>query len=655
MGSNRDGKKISFCEAAVTLNSDLDGTENGGVTVKIYEERDKWGNQIEFILAIVGFAVGLGNVWRFPYLCQKNGGGAFLIPYFICLFLLGIPLFFLELGIGQSLRRGSLGVWNGISPYLGGVGIASVIVSFLVGLYYNMIIAWCFYYLFASWQNPLPYSSCPEDTNATHLEYLECKHAGQTKFYWYRRALHTSANISESGGMVWHLPLALLLAWLVVFLCMMKGVQSAGKAVYFTATFPYIVLTIFFVRGITLEGASDGIAHMFKPQFHRLASPQVWMEAATQIFFSLSLAFGGLIAMSSYNPIHNNCRRDAIMVSVINCSTSVFASIVIFSILGFKATSNYKGCLEMNAARNATFASPGINGTVAVGNNTMEDCKTLEFWLSEVASGPGLTFIAFTEAIDMLPISQLWATLFFCMLLTLGLGSMFGTLEGVVTPIYDLKLVPWRKEIITGLICLISYLVGLVFCQRSGEYWLQMFDTFSANMPLLLIAFFEVVGVSYVYGSDKFDDDIEYMISIRPGYYWRWTWRYISPALVGGIILASVVNMCLNPVGYTAWDSVKAETHVATYPSWSYIIISFLMMSSMLMIPGVFLLRYFGILKYEQRPVKPGQELIVPPGTVTPSMSHVPLTATEEPLAGSFKDEDDDDEEVANERVTVIH
>lgn len=651
MDSKRDEKKISFNEAAVTLNSDHDGVENGGVTVKIYEERDKWGNQIEFILAIIGFAVGLGNVWRFPYLCQKNGGGAFLIPYFICLLLLGIPLFFLELGIGQSLRRGSLGVWNAISPYLGGVGIASVIVSFLVGLYYNMIIAWCFYYLFASWQNPLPYSSCPENTNATRLEYLECKHAGETQFYWYRKALHTSSEIEESGGMVWHLPLCLLLAWTVVFLCMMKGVQSAGKAVYFTATFPYIVLTIFFVRGITLEGSYDGIKHMFKPQFEKLSSPQVWMEAATQIFLSLSLAFGGLIAMSSYNPIHNNCRRDAIMVSIINCSTSVFASIVIFSILGFKATLNFNSCLERNEVRNMTI--PGVNGSVAVGNQTLEDCKTLEFWLSEVASGPGLTFIAFTEAIDMLPISQLWATLFFCMLLTLGLGSMFGTLEGVVTPIYDLKLVPWRKEIITGLICLFCYFVGLLFCQRSGEYWLQMFDTFAANMPLLLIAFFECIGVSYVYGSDKFDDDIEYMISLRPGFYWRWTWRYISPLMVAVIIIASVINMVVNPVGYTAWNAEKGETELAKYPSWGYIIIAFLMMISMLMIPGVFVLRYCGILKYEQRPVKAGQELIVPPGTVTPSLSHVPLTATAEPLDGEFKDEDEDI--VDEERVTVIH
>lgn len=623
-----DGEVEIGSQIAVTVEAD---------DVKIEDDRGGWGNKIEFILAIIGYAVGLGNVWRFPYLCQKNGGGAFLIPYFACLVLLGIPLFFLELSIGQSLRRGSLGVWNAISPYLGGVGIASVIVSFLVGVYYNMIIAWCFYYLFVSWQNPLPYSMCPPNDNTTHKEFVECTKAGQTQYYWYSRALSSSPGIEESGGMVWHLPLTLLLAWFIVFLCMMRGVQSAGKAVYFTATFPYIVLTIFFIRGVTLSGAGDGVAHMFKPQFDKLANPQVWMEAATQIFYSLGLAFGGLIAMSSYNPIHNNCRRDAIMVSLINCGTSVFASIVIFSILGFKATENYSRCLTENAHFNATTNG---NATVAIGNGTnFKDCKTLEWWLSEVASGPGLTFIAFTEAIVMLPVSQLWATLFFCMLLTLGLGSMFGTLEGVITCIYDLKLVPWRKEVVTGLICAVSYLIGLLFCQRSGEYWLQMFDTFSASLPLLLIALFEVIGVSFIYGTDKFQDDIEYMISVRPGIYWRWTWRYISPVLVTVIIIASLINMGLNPIGYTVWDASQGETRPGKYPGWGSAIIAFLIVSSAIMIPAVFVLRITGILKYEREPVRPSEAAVVPPGSVTPSLSRVPLSATEEPMAGAGDDE----------------
>lgn len=180
------------------------------------------------------------------------------------LFLLGIPLFFLELAIGQSLRQGSVGVWNAIHPYLGGLGYACVVVCVLVGMYYNMIISWCFYYLFASFQNPLPYSSCPRDLNGTLLE--ECKEAGSTQYYWYNKALNVSSSIEEGGGVMWHLVMVLLVAWAVVFLCMMRGVQSAGKAVYFTATFPYLVLTIFFGRGVSLEGAGAGVAYMFKPQ-----------------------------------------------------------------------------------------------------------------------------------------------------------------------------------------------------------------------------------------------------------------------------------------------------------------------------------------------------------------------------------------------------
>lgn len=155
-----------------------------------------------------------------------------MIPYFISLALLGVPLFFLELSIGQSIRQGSIGVWSYIHPYLGGVGYACVVVCFLVGVYYNMIIAWCFYYLFASWQDPLPYSLCPTiiKDNKTIID-PACELAGTTQYYWYHEALRVSPSLNESGGVTWHLALTLLLAWIVVWLCMMKGVQSAGKVI----------------------------------------------------------------------------------------------------------------------------------------------------------------------------------------------------------------------------------------------------------------------------------------------------------------------------------------------------------------------------------------------------------------------------------------
>lgn len=128
------------------------------------------------------------------------------------------------------MRQGSVGVWNYIHPYLGGVGFASVVVCLLVGIYYNMIIAWCFYYLFASWQSPLPYSSCPNiiQNNVSVID-PQCDLAGRTQYYWYKNALQSTSSLEVSGGVTWHLALSLLLAWIVVWLCMMKGVQSAGK------------------------------------------------------------------------------------------------------------------------------------------------------------------------------------------------------------------------------------------------------------------------------------------------------------------------------------------------------------------------------------------------------------------------------------------
>lgn len=126
------------------------------------------------------YAVGLGNVWRFPYLAQKNGGGAFLIPYFVMLCIEGIPIFYLELAIGQRLRKGAIGVWNQVSPYLAGIGISSAVVSFNVALYYNTIIAWCLFYFAQSFQSELPWSECPNAyfNNGSYVPEPECTVSG---------------------------------------------------------------------------------------------------------------------------------------------------------------------------------------------------------------------------------------------------------------------------------------------------------------------------------------------------------------------------------------------------------------------------------------------------------------------------------------------
>ena len=152
--------------------------------------------------------------------------GAFLIPYLLSLLLLGIPLFFLELAIGQRLQKGSIGVWNELCPKLAGVGITSFMASFYISIYYNMIVGWCFYYLFISFQETLPYQDCPQDGNVTSRE---CAVAGTSSYYWYRVTLDTTESIEQSGGLQWHLCLVLLLSWIIVFVCTMKGVQSAGK------------------------------------------------------------------------------------------------------------------------------------------------------------------------------------------------------------------------------------------------------------------------------------------------------------------------------------------------------------------------------------------------------------------------------------------
>uniref|UniRef100_A0A8D0A478 Transporter n=1 Tax=Sander lucioperca TaxID=283035 RepID=A0A8D0A478_SANLU len=564
-------------------------------------ELPKWDNKVQYLLTCIGFAVGLGNVWRFPYLCQIYGGGAFLIPYLIALVFEGLPLLYLELAIGQRLRMGSIGVWNSISPLLGGVGIASMLVSFLVGIFYNTILAWVLWYLFHSFQNPLPWSQCPLNDNLTGYN-VECEKSTPVNYFWYRETLNITPDIETSGSLQWWLVICLASAWCVVYICFIKGIESVGKAVYVTATFPYLVLTIFLIRALTLPGATDGLVYLFTPDWEILKNPQVWLDASTQIFFSLSVAFGGLIAFSSYNEERNNCERDAVLVGVINSATSLYASIPIFAILGFKATTAYNSCIKGYVCTH-TLCNSKASFVFLFDTNEADSFYISSFMLPhyflaslpQSASGTGLAFIVFTEAVIEMPGSQIWAILFFVMLFSLGLSSMFGNIEGVLTPINDLKLVPkWiPKELLTAIICLVAFLTALIFTLGSGNYWVEVFNSYVGSVPLLIIAFFEITGVIYVRGMKNFSEDIYFMTGNRPNIFWKACWMVISPLMLLVVLIAYVVVQAQTTPSYPTWNpAYVSKSRVLTwrlkpYPDWVFAIIILLCVLPVISIPLV--------------------------------------------------------------------
>ncbi|XP_061080186.1 sodium-dependent neutral amino acid transporter B(0)AT2 [Conger conger] len=582
--------------------------EDLGQGVAVDPSRPAWDSKFQYVLAQVGFSVGLGNVWRFPYLCHQNGGGAFLLLYVVLLLVIGVPLFFLELAAGQSIRQGSIGVWKHISPKLVGIGYSSCVVCFFVALYYNVIIAWSLFYLGNSFQYPLPWEHCPE--SGPNRTVTECSSSSPTSYFWFRKALDITDSIDETGQFNPIMTGCLLAAWVIVCLGMIKGIKSSARVMYFSSLFPYAVLLCFLVRGLMLDGASEGLSFMFFPKLEIWGEVQVWRQAATQVFFALGLGYGSVIAYSSYNPTHNNCHRDALMVSTINFLTSILASLVVFSVLGFRAKSIAVDCVVRNVGLLTEMSSAGSDlrwlpwfnmsdpGSVSLTDyrewfhhygslvgSSITDCN-LEEEMSKGVEGTGLAFIAFTEAMALFPASPFWSVLFFLMLLNLGLSTMFGTMQGILTPLMDsFKPLGRHKTLLTVSSCALGFLIGLLFTQRRGNYFVTMFDDYSATLPLIIVVIFETFSVSWLYGADRFLDDIEVMLQWRPPVLYKYMWKYVCLLSMAGLLGASLLRMLFKRPTYTAWNRSMAEEMTLEYPGWALAVLAMLILIASLPIP----------------------------------------------------------------------
>ncbi|CAB1347675.1 unnamed protein product, partial [Coregonus sp. 'balchen'] len=247
----------------------------------------------------------------------------------------GVPLFYMELALGQFHRSGCISIWKHICPIF-------------KAFYYNTIMAWALYYLLASFRPTLPWTTCSNPWNTVNcLHYLSTDSnvtwtntsTSPAEEFYTRQVLqvHMSPGLHQLGSVSWQLALCLLFIFTIVYFSIWKGVKTSGKVVWVTATFPYLVLLVLLVRGATLPGAWRGVVFYLKPDWGKLLSTTVWIDAAAQIFFSLGPGFGVLLAFASYNPFHNNCYKDALVTSSVNCLTSFLSGFVIFTVLGYMA------------------------------------------------------------------------------------------------------------------------------------------------------------------------------------------------------------------------------------------------------------------------------------------------------------------------------
>lgn len=458
-----------------------------------------WTGRSMFLFAAIGSAIGLGNIWRFPYIAYDNGGGAFLLPYVVALITAGVPVLVLDYVLGHRFRGSAPLVWRRISARTEAIGWVQTIITYIIAVYYAVILAWSTIYTWFSLK-----LSWGEDPGA----------------FFVRDFLHADNESINSTTVVWPIAITLAVIWVLIVAVMALGIRK-GTGILSSVFVPtLIVLFLILVgRSLFLPGAGEGLEAFFTPRWSTLADPTVWMAAYGQIFYSLAIAFGIMMTQASYLKRRSNLSGLGTVVGLSNSGFEVLAGIGVFATLGFMASTS----------------------GVAV---------------DEVAtSGIGLAFIAFPTIINQMPGGPLFGVLFFGSLFIAGFTSLVTIVEVVVSSFQDkFRLERRTASIAVGVACAVPSLV--LFPVTTGLGSLDIVDKFVNVLGIVLIAVISTVTIGWVLKrTPELRAHVNAVSSLQLGRWWDFSLTVITPLILGITFILEVRLLLIE--GYGGYASHK--------------------------------------------------------------------------------------------------
>ena len=448
-------------------------------------KKQEWNSNIAFMMAMIGSAVGLGNIWRFPNVLYSNGGGSFMIPYIVSLFLLGISFVLVEYAVGFRFKKSLARILFSVSKKLEPIAWFILLVVFLITTYYVCVVGWDLIYIFLSFTKA--WGSNPD-------------------LYFTNSVLHSTDSISGIFTIVPTVLASVFAIWFLAWLILKRDLnEGIGKVSKILLPLLCIIVVVIVAFSLTLPGASVGYTQIFTPDWSALTNLDVWLAAFGQIVFSLSLGMAIAMTYASYLPEGSKLVDNAVLVAFSNSGFEVFNSIGIFSILGFMTL------------------------TSGIPFNEL------------VTSGTGLAFVVFPQVFNIMgPAAYIIGPLFFLCILFAGITSVIALLEGVCYSISEKFLIDRKKT--ATVVCIIGFLISTLFATGIGSTILGIFDGFLNNFALLLAVLIECIIFGWIYKFDNLIETLNNNSTIKVGKTWKIVIKYILPICIGGLWIQGIYS-----------------------------------------------------------------------------------------------------------------